>query len=165
FQVLEVEDADALAGELRRLQPAELLAADDVAAHPMVAAHAGLRRRPPWEFDHDSAVALLTRQFGTRDLAGFGCAAAVLALGAAGCLLRYAQETQRSTLPHVGAISADTREDAVVLDAATLRNLEIDVNLTGGTEHTLAWVLDTTRTAMGARMLRRWLRRPLRRIA
>jgi DNA mismatch repair protein MutS len=164
FQVLEVDGEEALGGELRRLQPAELLAPEDAAALAPIAGQGGLRRRPPWEFDRDSAHALLTKQFGTRDLSGFGCAHLGPALGAAGCLLHYAQETQRSTLPHVMAISADTREDAVVLDAATLRNLEIDTNLTGGSEHTLAWVLDTTRTAMGARALRRWLRRPLRRL-
>src|SRR5262245_19077750 len=74
FQVLEVEGEEALASELRRLQPAELLAAEDIAAQPAIAACNGVRRRPPWEFDRDSALTLLTRQFGTRDLEGFGCA-------------------------------------------------------------------------------------------
>ena len=158
--VLEVDGEDALAGEIRRLQPAELLASEASALRSAVAAVTGLRRRPPWEFDAESASSLLTKQFGTHDLSGFGCSGLPLAIRAAGCLLRYARDTQRSSLPHVNAIAADTREDAVVLDAASLRNLEIDTNLTGGSEHTLAWVLDTTCTAMGARWLRRWLRRP-----
>ncbi len=164
FLVLEVDGEEALAGEIRRLQPAELLATETSAARGTLASVPGLRRRPPWEFDAESAFTLLTRQFGTHDLSGFGCAELRLAVCAAGCLLRYARDTQRSELPHVHGIAADTREDAVVLDAASLRNLEIDTNLTGGSEHTLAWVLDTTCTAMGARWLRRWLRRPTRRI-
>ena len=164
FLVFEVDGEEALNGELRRLQPAELLTSEASAARACIAGYGGLRRRPPWEFDAESAQTLLTRQFGTRDLAGFGCTGLGLAISAAGCLLRYARDTQRSELPHVHSIAADTREDAVVLDAASLRNLEIDINLTGGSEHTLAWVLDTTCTSMGARWLRRWLRRPTRRI-
>ena len=164
FLVQEVEGEEALAGELRRLQPAELLASEASAVRAPIATVSGLRRRPPWEFDAESALSLLTKQFGTHDLSGFGCAELLLALRAAGCLLRYARDTQRSELPHVHGIAADTREDAVVLDAASLRNLEIDTNLTGGSEHTLAWVLDTTCTAMGSRWLRRWLRRPTRRL-
>ena len=163
FHVLEVDGEEALGGELRRLQPAELLAAEHSARRAALANQAGLRTRAPWEFDVRSATELLNAQFGTRDLEGFGCAHLSAGIGAAGCLLRYARETQRSELPHVRALLADAREDAVVLDAASLRNLEIDSNFTGGDEYTLAWVLDTTRTAMGGRWLRRWLRRPLRR--
>ncbi|MCG3168932.1 MAG: DNA mismatch repair protein MutS [Pseudomonadales bacterium] len=163
FHVLEVEGEDALAAELRRLQAAELLVAEHGARRAPLAGQPGLRTRAPWEFELRSATELLNAQFGTRDLEGFGCAQLDAGLAAAGCLLRYARETQRSELPHVRALLPDAREDAVVLDAASLRNLEIDSNFSGGDEHTLAWVLDTTRTAMGARWLRRWLRRPLRR--
>ncbi len=163
FHALEVDGEDALAAELRRLQPAELLCSEQTARHAALANQPGLRTRAAWEFDVRSALELLSSQFGTRDLAGFGSAGLELGIAAAGCLLRYARETQRSELPHVRALLPDTHEDAVVLDAATLRNLEIDVNLAGGSEHTLAWALDTTQTAMGGRWLRRWLRRPLRR--
>ncbi|MBK9466684.1 MAG: DNA mismatch repair protein MutS [Gammaproteobacteria bacterium] len=164
FQVLEVDGEEALAAELRRLQPAELLAAEGTARHPALASINGLRTRAPWEFDVRSATELLNAQFGTHDLVGFGCAHMEPGIAAAGCLLRYARETQRGELPHVSALVPDSREDAVALDAASLRNLEIDTNFTGGDEYTLAWVLDTTKTAMGSRWLRRWLRRPLRRL-
>jgi hypothetical protein len=100
-----------------------------------------------------SATELLNAQFGTHDLVGFGCAHMEPGVAAAGCLLRYARETQRGELPHVSALVPDSREDAVALDAASLRNLEIDTNFTGGDEYTLAWVLDTTKTAMGSRWL------------
>jgi DNA mismatch repair protein MutS len=162
FQVLEVSGEEALAAELRRLQPAELLLTEDTARREPLQLMSGLRNRPPWEFDTRSAEQLLNEQFGTHDLSGFGCAHLDLGIAAAGCLLRYARETQRSAMPHICALVVDGREDAVALDAASLRNLEIDTNFSGGVEYTLAWVLDTTRTAMGSRWLRRWLRRPLR---
>ena len=67
-------------------------------------------------------------------LSGFGCDHLPLALSAAGCLLQYAQETQRTALPHIRTINHENREDSVILDAATRRNLELDTNLNGGQE-------------------------------
>ncbi len=160
FQVFEVEGHSAVLGELQRLDPAEVLVHDDIEQPEILARH-GLRRRPPWEFEQDSAERLLNQQFNTRDLQGFGCAHLSLAIAAAGCLLQYARETQRTALPHIRSLHHESREDSVALDAATRRNLEIDTNLSGGEEHTLLWVMDKTKTAMGSRLLRRWLNRPL----
>ncbi|MDD3519079.1 MAG: DNA mismatch repair protein MutS, partial [Chromatiales bacterium] len=160
FRVQEIDGLEALAGELERLKPTEILLDEDTRLpepHP-----AGTRRRPPWHFETIAAHERLTRQFGTRDLAGFGCEDLPLAIGAAGALLQYAQETQRAALPHLTGLAVERREDGVILDGATRRNLEIDRNLSGGGEYTLAWVLDATRTAMGGRLLRRWLHQPLR---
>ncbi|MCK9469955.1 MAG: DNA mismatch repair protein MutS [Porticoccaceae bacterium] len=164
FQVLETGAEDSLLGEIQRLAPAELLIPEDFPCPPALTERPGLRRRPPWEFDLDTARRKLTEQFGTRDLAGFGCDHLHGALRAAGCLLQYAQETQRTALPHIQGISVEQPEDSVVLDAATRRNLEIDQNLEGGDEHCLAAIVDRTQTAMGSRLLRRWLNRPLRRL-
>ena len=105
---------------------------------------------------------MITQQLQVRDLTGFGCEDLTLAICAAGCLLQYAKETQRTALPHIRKLSRERREEAVILDATSRRNLEIDTNLMGGTQHTLAWVMDRTATAMGGRQLRRWLNRPLR---
>jgi len=162
FTVAEVEGNDALLAELERLRPAEVVIRDDQDPPPALAQMTGVTRRPPWHFEYDSAERLLCRQFGTRDLAGFGCQELKLAICAAGCLLQYAQETQRGTLPHLHGLTVERREDGIIIDAASRRNLEIEYNLSGGTDHTLAWVLDTTLTAMGGRLLRRWLNRPLR---
>src|SRR5690606_3547247 len=123
-----------------------------------------VRRRAPWEFDQDSAHKALTQQFGTKDLVGFGCAELTLGLGAAGALLCYAKETQRTALPHLRSIVQERFEDSVVIDSASRRNLEIDCNLAGGRDNTLLDVLDHTSTAMGSRLLARWLNRPLRRM-
>jgi DNA mismatch repair protein MutS len=162
FLLTDVADADALAAELARLQPAETLIAEDLAWPRAVEALPGLRKRPPWHFDGDAARRELARFFGTRDLAGFGIDAAATALGAAGCLLAYLEETQKSALPHFTGLGVESAADTLALDAATRRNLELDANAGGRSEHTLLGVLDHTATPMGARLLRRWLHRPLR---
>ncbi len=161
FQILEVEGEEALLSELQRLNPAELLVADDLAGLPLFEGRKGLRRRQPWEFEYESAERLLTQQFGTQNLTGFGCDHLHLAIAAAGCLLAYGKETQRTALPHIRSLSYENRDDAVSLDAATRRNLELDVNLNGDDDHTLFSVLNKTATSMGSRLLRRWINRPL----
>nr|WP_297459781.1 DNA mismatch repair protein MutS [uncultured Halomonas sp.] len=162
FSVLEVDgEADMLA-EVHRLAPAELLIADGLDLPTALAERAGLKRQSEWLFDLESATRLLCDQFGVADLRGFGCAHLICAITAAGVLIDYARDTQRSGLPHVTALGVENRDDSVVIDAASRRNLEIDTNLGGSGDNTLASVLDTTATAMGSRLLKRWLNRPLR---
>jgi len=162
FSVLEVPTLDALRSELERLRPSEILFAEDSHLPDGADLGSGTTRRPVWHFDQDSAQRLLCRQFGTRDLAGFGCAELPLAVGAAGSLLQYVQDTQRNSLPHIRGFSTERRDDSVILDAATRRNLEITRSLGARPEHTLVGIMDRTATAMGSRLLRRWLGRPLR---
>jgi DNA mismatch repair protein MutS len=162
FSVLEVSTRDALRSELERLRPREALFSEDSRLPEALDLNGGTTRRPDWHYDPDSAQRLLCAQFGTRELTGFGCAELPLAVGAAGCLLQYVQDTQRSGLPHIRGLSTERRDDSVVLDGATRRNLEISQSLSGRPEHTLAGVIDRTATAMGSRLLRRWLGRPLR---
>jgi DNA mismatch repair protein MutS len=164
FAVLEIAGLDALRAVIGRLDPSEILIGDDaVSLHTLLENRSGIRRRPPWEFDDESAERSLVMQFGVRDLTSFGCADMRLAVGAAGCLLQYVKDTQRSSLPHLTGMSVEREEDTVLLDASTRRNLELTENLNGGGEHTLAWVLDRCGTPMGSRLLRRWLHRPVRR--
>jgi DNA mismatch repair protein MutS len=160
FSVSEIEGDDALSNEIQRLNPAELLIAEDQ-FYPSLLERSGLRNQPSWQFDLEAAVRALNTQFQTKDLSGFGCDHLSLALGAAGCLLDYVKDTQRCELPHIQAIREERPRDTVVLDAATRRNLEIDTNLQGGEQHTLFEVINTAVTAMGARALRRWLHRPI----
>ncbi len=162
FQVQEVQGPEALKAELTRLHPAELLVGEDFAYQGVIEQRPGLRRLPPWHFDLETAMRLLTQQLQTRDLSGFGCDDLSVGIQAAGALLQYARDTQRNALPHIRSLSRERREDSIILDAASRRNLEIDTNLMGGTQHTLAWVMDRTATAMGSRLLKRWLGRPLR---
>ncbi|HSN70567.1 MAG TPA: DNA mismatch repair protein MutS, partial [Steroidobacteraceae bacterium] len=160
FTALEAADTEALGAEIERLRPAELLVAEGTARAGL--ANAPVRERPVWHFDLASATEALCAQFGTLDLDGFGCSNRPLAVRAAGCLLHYARETQRATLPHLRGLATEERSDAVLIDAATRRNLELDLSLSDRPECTLAGVLDQTATAMGGRELRRWLHRPLR---
>ncbi|OOG40794.1 DNA mismatch repair protein MutS [Rhodanobacter sp. C05] len=162
FLLSEVPHAEALAAELARLQPAETLVDESVAWPKLVSNLPGLRKRPPWHFDSDAAKRELNRFFGTRDLGGFGVDNLPLATAAAGCLLGYVEETQKSALPHLTGMAVESASETIALDAATRRNLELDTHPSGRTEHTLLGVLDETVTPMGARLLRRWLNRPLR---
>ena len=162
FLLSEVADAEAMAAELARLQPAETLVDEDVAWPRAVSTLPGLRKRPPWHFDVDAARRELNRFFGTHDLGGFGVDGLSVAIAAAGCLLGYVEETQKSALPHLTGMAVESAGETIALDAATRRNLELDTHPGGRNEHTLLGVLDETVTPMGARLLRRWLNRPLR---
>lgn len=162
FTVCELKGTSALEAELSRLDPAELLLEEDASLHRHLSGRRGLRPKPAWYFELESARRTLTSQFETHDLNGFGCEHLRLGIAAAGCLLQYAKETQRAALPHIRALQVESLQDCVILDAATRRNLELVENLNGDDRFTLAWVMDKTKTAMGSRMLRRWLNRPLR---
>ncbi|QKX17907.1 DNA mismatch repair protein MutS [Microbulbifer sp. YPW1] len=162
FAVQEVETLEALTEQIQRFSPTELLVSEDLSLPAEIERRAGLRRRAPWEFDLESALRLLNRQFGTLDLEAFGCSHMHAALSAAGCLLQYARDTQRTDLPHIRTLRTERSEDTVALDPASRRNLEIDTNLNGGDDNTLLSVFDACKTAMGSRLLRRWLNNPLR---
>ncbi len=162
FSVQELRGWEHLLAEIERLNPAELLFPDDWPAGLPLEKRRGSRRRAPWDFELDSAHKSLRQQFAVQDLKGFGCEELTLAIGAAGCLLAYAKETQRTALPHIRSLRHERLDDTVILDAATRRNLELDINLAGGRDNTLQSVIDRSQTAMGSRLLTRWLHRPLR---
>jgi DNA mismatch repair protein MutS len=158
FAVSELGDATDVAAELERLRPAELLLPEDQRRDSLPDA----RLRPPWHFELEAARRLLTTQFGTRDLAGFGAEEMTAGLRAAGALLQYARDTQKAALPHIRQLAVQSRDEGLQLDAATRRNLELDRGLTGNDDATLFALLNRATTAMGSRELRRWLNRPLR---
>ncbi|CDG22412.1 DNA mismatch repair protein mutS [Xenorhabdus poinarii G6] len=162
FRVSEMADEDTIAAELQRTRPAELLYPETFEHMTLIESYRGLRRRPMWEFELETARQQLNLQFGTHDLIGFGVEKATLALRAAGCLLQYVKDTQRTALPHIRNLTMERQQDTVIMDAATRRNLELTQNLSGGTENTLSSVLDQCVTPMGSRMLKRWLHTPIR---
>lgn len=136
FRLSEPADRETMAAELQRTNPAELLYAEDFAESSLIEGRRGLRRRPLWEFEIDTARQQLNLQFGTRDLVGFGVENAPRGLCAAGCLLQYVKDTQRTSLPHIRSITMERQQDSIIMDAATRRNLEITQNLAGGTDNT-----------------------------
>ena len=162
FRLTEVPDREALQGEVERLRPAELVVDEDAKLGDAFAERIRVTRRPPWHFEFDSANRLLCAQFGTRDLSGFGCDGFPRGIAAAGALMQYVSDTQKSALPHLQSIAVERREDALIMDGPTRRNLELERSLSGHDEHTLAGVMDRCRSPMGSRLLRRWIQRPLR---
>ena len=158
----ELDGPDALAAEIHRLAPAELLLPEDAAVATWIEALPGLRRRPPWHFESVTGHRLLCAQLGTRDLAGFDAEDAPAGVGAAGCLLQYVKDTQRAQVPHIQSLARERRADALVMDAATRRNLEIEQSPSGRRELTLLGIMDGCVTPMGSRLLRAWLNRPIR---
>jgi DNA mismatch repair protein MutS len=162
FTLFEAEAAERIWNELENWDPAEVLLSEEGVLPAVLSERKGLTRRSPWHFEPASSRERLLRQFGTRDLSGFGCEHLTAALGAAGALLYYVDETQRSTLPHLRSIRVATGSECIELDAVSRRNLELDWHPSGRPESTLLGVLDHTASAMGGRLLRRWLRRPLR---
>lgn len=162
IHILQTVSEEALVSELARLNPAELLISEDYKADQLLKPYKTIRRRPTWEFDLNTAIHLLTQQFQVRDLSGFGCQDLPLAIQAAGCLLNYAKDTQRTHLQHIQPIRVERREESVILDATTRRNLELTRNLQGGRSNSLVAILDETATPMGSRLLNRWIHLPLR---
>ncbi|MCO6540334.1 MAG: DNA mismatch repair protein MutS [Gilliamella sp.] len=162
FYIFECDNFEEMQAELQRTSPVELLYPEEFQSMPLIENNSGLRRRPQWDFDLETAKQQLNLQFGTNDLIGFGVEECNYALCAAGCLLQYVKDTQRTALPHIRSIIKQSAYDFVVLDAATRRNLEITENLSGGTQNTVAEILDKTQTPMGSRMLKRWLHSPIR---
>ncbi len=162
LHILQVKGEEALASELARLNPIELLIDEKFRLDSLLKPFKTVRRRPSWEFDFTTATHCLTQQFQTRDLSGFDCQDLPLAIQAAGCLLNYAKEAQQGNLRHIQPLRVERREECVILDATTRRNLELTVNLQGGKNNTLVSVIDNTATAMGSRLLVRWIHSPLR---
>ena len=154
-----------LSSELERISPAEILISEDFKNSQIEQIKTAKKRLAPWQFDADSAFKTLTSQFNTYDLTGFGASELMAAIGAAGALLAYVKHTQRTALPHITGVSVEQTSQYIQLDANTRRNLEIDVTLRGEASPTLYSLLNTTQTAMGARLLRHWLHHPLRNIA
>ncbi|CAH9053260.1 DNA mismatch repair protein MutS [Pseudoalteromonas holothuriae] len=162
FNIVELKTDEALSSTLQRLQPAELLYPESFKNLHLIEQFKGARRRPDWEFDLDTARHLLCQQFETKDLIGFGVDSAHTALVAAGCVMQYVKDTQRTALPHIRSITLEKNEHAVILDAATRKNLELTLNLSGSVDNTLAQILDKASTPMGSRLLKRRIHTPIR---
>ena len=162
FCITECAGLEELQGELRRLRPAELLTSEGARLPKALPDAPAVHERRNWQFSVSSAQRALQQQFRVHNLDGFGAEGMNRALAAAGCLLDYVKDAQRGALPHVRTLTVERPSEALLMDAATRRNLELDRSLSGRHEYTLAGVLDRCATPMGSRLLRRWIHRPLR---
>jgi len=165
FQTLEVENEDAMLAELVRLNPSEILLQNNIDSS---AIQLGLskqsisfQKRPEWDFDLDNAQHKLCEQFEVTSLDSMIDPEYSASIIAAGALLQYAIETQRGKLPHIQRVDYRSHSQFIQIDAATRRNLELCLNLRGEEDNTLASVMDRCSTAMGSRLLKRWLNQPL----
>jgi DNA mismatch repair protein MutS len=164
FILSEMDSMEAVMAEMERLHPAEILISEDFPHQAALTGYAGLRTQSNWLFDLPSARKQLIQQLETHDLSGFGCEHLSAAIAAAGCLLQYVHDTQGRHLPHLKTLSVERREDSLIMDAATRRNLELENRLsdTPDKQLTLTALLDHSATPMGSRLLRRWIHRPLK---
>jgi DNA mismatch repair protein MutS len=183
FRATEFQGADAarrIQEELSQLRPKELLyassaplfesgagvslSAGSTAVGALPAVGRGYAETPldDWIFSPDHAIPLLENHFGVLSLEGFGLAGKPAAATAAGAILHYVRSTQRGTLDHVDRIGFYERQNCLVLDAVTVRNLELIEPLFAGTDAgvTLFRAMDSTVTPMGKRLLRAWMLRP-----
>jgi len=164
FMVTEIKDIDGLIDELMRLSPLEVLVSEETGQETIVQ---GLSIRKISAIEaRDFGLALnvgrLCSHFNVSGLEGFGCGNLKAGLGAAGALLHYIKDSQRSELPHIRKLTPYLTGDYMLLDRSTWRNLELTENNRGsGSSGTLLSILDKTATAMGARLLRKWMARPL----
>ena len=159
--------------ELLRLRPVELVVSDDPDALPKKFTHQvdellaiPITRRPGWVFDPHTAVESLKKQFRSATLEGFGFAEPDCSIAAAGAVLEYLNETQKTTLGHISQLRKVAREKFLQLDQTTLRSLEITRTIRdNAAAGTLLHSIDKTVTAMGARKLRLWICYPLNDLA
>ncbi len=167
FEATWLADEQQLLAEFERLKPAEILFADEnvfIQNLTKTIKKLGGVAYPSWHFDVDACKTRLTKLFGTQDLVAFGCEDKPNIIMAAGVIIHYAQAMLQNNLEHVFSLHTYQIDDNLMLDAISRRNLELDTNLNGGESNTLFAILDNTTTAMGGRLLKRWLNQPLRNI-
>ncbi len=169
FRVEEAEELGALEDSLSAAGAAELLVAEEEIRQWPAEVRRLCRVLTPyddWTFEREAAADLLTRHFEVRSLEGFGCAGLGPALGAAAAVLHYVRNRLHNKVEHIRRLRVSHPSDFLVLDEATVANLELLESRDPRPGHrgpTLLKVLDDTRTAMGARLLRQWIQRPLMR--
>ena len=168
FRVTESTLIDAVFEEALRVSPQEILFPESAKD---ASAYSSLRRffenvscgyLPDRSFEHRSCYERLTAQFETLSLEGFGCEEMKAAVSAAGAIMQYVSETQKQPVAHIARLETYRLEHYLLIDERSRQNLELTRNLQdGGRRGTLLAVLDQTVTAIGARLLKSWLRTPL----
>ena len=157
---MQLRDRDTLAAQLARLSPAELLVSDEQSNVDYATTRC--QRRPSWHFEQDAGRRRVSEYFGVAGAGALGIPEDAPLVGALGALLRYCEETHCGRPPHLQAFQLEHAEDHIAMDPATRRHLELAIGPDGDERHTLVELIDSTQTAMGGRLLRRWLSHPER---
>ena len=169
FKVTELHGDNAellLADEIEKIDPKEILlpkisTGEDGNLNWMEGRDDCLHTCEAWTFSYTEAYRRLLDHFKTGSLEGFGCEDLKLAVSAAGALIRYLQDTQKSTLEHINTITTFNVQNSMLLDHATVRSLELVQSSNGERKNSLLDLLDLSQTPMGARRIREWILKPL----
>ena len=169
FKVTELHGDNAellLADEIEKIDPKEILlpkisTGEDGNLNWMEGRDDCLHTCEAWTFSYTEAYRRLLDHFKTGSLEGFGCEDLKLAVSAAGALIRYLQDTQKSTLEHINTITTFNVQNSMLLDHATVRSLELVQSSNGERTNSLLDLLDLSQTPMGARRIREWILKPL----
>ena len=161
FSAKNIADSESVHSEIDRIRPAEILTAD-LSALTEQLPEDRVQEVPDWYFSYERATELLKTQYNVDKLTAFDCDQHPAATAVAGALLQYAIDVYGSELPHIQQLKFETPDEFLVLDDCSWRNLEIEKNLSGETRNSLIDLYDKCATAMGARTLRRWFRKPVR---
>ena len=162
FATTQLSSHRALNEELARLAPAELLLPDEeLAFNGQEAGIVAISRLPGWRFEEGNAQQVLLKHFEVSTLAGFGCEGKPWAIRAAGALVAYLLETQKGVVKQIQRLATYSVDRFMAIDRASRRNLELLESIDGSKTNSLLGVLDKTVTALGKRLLRERISRPL----
>ena len=167
FKATQIDGANSLsllADELKKLDPKEIIIPNSMIEEPhpwLPASEAFLHAGEDWTFSFSEAYRNLTEHFKTQSLEGFGCENMKAAISSAGALIHYLQETQKSAMEHITALTPFPVNDYMAVDQSTLASLELVQSSEGSRKNSLLDLLDISQTAMGARRIREWILKPL----
>ena len=167
FKATQIDGANSfslLADELKILDPKEIIIPNSMIEKPhpwLPASEAFLHAGEDWTFSFSEAYRNLTEHFKTQSLEGFGCENMKAAISSAGALIHYLQETQKSAMEHITALTPFPVNDYMAVDQSTLASLELVQSSEGSRKNSLLDLLDISQTAMGARRIREWILKPL----
>ena len=161
FLIYESDNANDIRSIFSQLDIVEIISSQKNISCINVTNKNLLRERPEWEFNFETSIKELNKQFETHDLASFGAENHSVSICAAGALLQYVRSTQDSPLSHIKKLLVHNNNEYLKIDNISRKNLELDKNFSGGGENTLFSILDSTLTPMGSRLLKEWMLKPL----
>lgn len=153
-------DVSELLNEIDRIDPAEILI--DENSHYSIDSKYSIKYLPSWHFDYQSSVDALCKQFQTSNLDGYICENQRIGITAAGAILQYVKDTQKSALPHINGIYVHKNTDYLIVDSVSRKNLEVEKSIQGDLKASLFGIIDNTASSIGSRCLRSWINQPTR---
>lgn len=168
FKTCRISSIAKLADEINKYSPSEIIGNDDFLNAPLDFEYMKDRQKiaisktPEHYFNQSICEDVISRQLGTNNMAGLGLSDMPESIYSTGALLQYLHETQKNSLEHINKLEIYSIDDYMIIDSSTRRNLELTETLRDKNKKgSLLWVLDKTKTAMGARLLKNYIEQPL----